>query len=75
MAECLKCGTATVPGEAFCSNCGTKNPPAQKSPQESEETTLSYEDEVESGAAAAKAPEAAEPTETVPQFEREKFEV
>src|SRR5258706_5545957 len=63
MAECLKCGTTTVPGEAFCSNCGTKNPPAEKSPQESEETTLSYEDEVESGAAAAKAPEAAQPTE------------
>ena len=26
MAKCLQCGTATVPGEAFCSNCGTKNP-------------------------------------------------
>jgi hypothetical protein len=63
MAECLKCGTTTVPGEAFCSNCGTKNPPAEKSPPESEETTLSYEDEVESGAAAAKAPEPANPTE------------
>src|SRR6185295_15214027 len=65
MAECLKCGTTTVPGEAFCSNCGTKNPPAEKSPQESEETTLSYEDEAESSAAAAaaKAPEAAKPTE------------
>ncbi len=63
MAECLKCGTTTVPGEAFCSNCGTKNPAAIKSPQESEETTLAYEDEVESGAAAAKAPEAANPTE------------
>ena len=64
MAECLKCGTTTVPNEAFCSNCGTKNPPAEKSkPQESEETTLSYEDEVESGAAVAKAPEAASPTE------------
>jgi hypothetical protein len=30
MAECLECGTATVPGEAFCSNCGTKNPAAAK---------------------------------------------
>ena len=30
MAECLECGTATVPGEAFCSNCGTKNPVAAK---------------------------------------------
>lgn len=26
MSECVQCGTATVPGEAFCSNCGTKNP-------------------------------------------------
>ena len=26
MGECLECGTPTVPGEAFCSNCGTKNP-------------------------------------------------
>jgi serine/threonine-protein kinase len=26
MAQCLECGTATVPGEPFCSNCGTKNP-------------------------------------------------
>src|SRR5258705_1848742 len=64
MAECLKCGTTTVPGEAFCSNCGTKNPPAQKSPQEPEDSTLSYEDEAESGAAAeAKAPETANPAE------------
>jgi serine/threonine-protein kinase len=26
MAQCVECGTATVPGETFCSNCGTKNP-------------------------------------------------
>jgi serine/threonine protein kinase len=26
MAECLECGTPTVPGEAFCSTCGNKNP-------------------------------------------------
>ena len=65
MAECLKCGTTTVPGEAFCSNCGTKNPPAEKSPREPEDTTLSYEDEPESGAAAeAKEPETANPTES-----------
>ncbi len=37
MSECLKCGTATVPGEAFCSNCGTKNPVI--APVGSEETT------------------------------------
>lgn len=30
MANCLQCGTATVPGEAFCSNCGTKNPVASQ---------------------------------------------
>jgi serine/threonine-protein kinase len=65
MAECLKCGTTTVPGEAFCSNCGTKNPFAVKSPQEPEDTTLSYEDEAESPTAAeAKAPETAKPTES-----------
>jgi hypothetical protein len=55
MAECLECGTATVPGEAFCSNCGTKNPPAaQPSPEPEEPTTLAYEDEAESSAAAAR---------------------
>ncbi|MEK6281128.1 MAG: protein kinase [Acidobacteriota bacterium] len=45
MAECLECGTPTVPGEAFCSNCGTKNPvPELKSTSEGDST----------GAAAAK---------------------
>lgn len=58
MSECLKCGTATVPGEAFCSNCGTKNPSVSIAAKESEETTLSYEDEGDGGAAGtAKAPE------------------
>ncbi|HKO99374.1 MAG TPA: protein kinase [Pyrinomonadaceae bacterium] len=28
MSKCLECGTPTVPGEAFCSNCGTRNPVA-----------------------------------------------
>jgi serine/threonine protein kinase, bacterial len=33
MSKCLECGTPTVPGEAFCSNCGTRNPVvAQMSP-------------------------------------------
>ena len=60
MAECLQCGTTTVPGEAFCSNCGTKNPTAPEPAPESEETTLAYEDEGEGGAAAtAMAPETA----------------
>src|SRR4030095_14931569 len=64
MSTCLKCGTATVSGEAFCSNCGTKNPPAENSPKEAEDTTLSYEDEAENSAAAeAKAPESANPAE------------
>ena len=56
MAECLQCGTTTVPGEAFCSNCGTKNPSASKSAKDAEETTLSYEDEPEGGPATAVAP-------------------
>lgn len=36
MAECLQCGTATVPGEAFCSNCGTRNPVAEPPPEPAE---------------------------------------
>jgi len=49
-----------VPGEAFCSNCGTKHPSVPASPPESEETTLAHEDEEESGAAStAMAPEVA----------------
>src|SRR5688572_21223707 len=26
MTKCLECGTPSVPGEAFCSSCGTRNP-------------------------------------------------
>jgi serine/threonine protein kinase, bacterial len=58
MAKCLECGTAVVPGEAFCSNCGTKHPVAQAPPEEPD--TLSYEDEGDhgsTGAAAAMSPE------------------
>jgi hypothetical protein len=53
MAECRQCGTPTVPGEAFCSNCGTKNTvvPAVSS----EETTLDIDDDKNDGAAAAPA--------------------
>ena len=38
MSECTECGTPTVPGEAFCSNCGTKNPvvPAAAKPTATE---------------------------------------
>jgi serine/threonine-protein kinase len=56
MAECLECGTATVPGEAFCSNCGTKNPVAAK---ESPAPTDDSADESTSAAAAV----SLEPTE------------
>jgi serine/threonine-protein kinase len=50
MAECLECGTATVPGEAFCSNCGTKNPVAKESPAP---TGDSADSSSESGSAVA----------------------
>lgn len=53
MAECRKCGTQTVPGEAFCSNCGTKN--AEPSKNANEETTLEYEDTGDLAAPAAAA--------------------
>ncbi len=66
MAECLKCGTATVPGEPFCSNCGTKNPVASKEAKEAKEAkessnpTESADDSRESsGAAVALSAEAA----------------
>ncbi len=59
MAECRKCGTQTVPGEAFCSNCGTKNAEAPKS--ENEETTLEYEDTGDLAAPASPSP-AAQPS-------------
>jgi serine/threonine-protein kinase len=39
MDECVECGTATVPGESFCSNCGTKNPVSPQEPDESEADT------------------------------------
>jgi hypothetical protein len=59
MAECLECGTVTVPGEAFCSNCGTKNPVAAK---ESPAPAGDKADSSESGSAAkAISPEPAEP--------------
>ena len=72
MAECLECGTATVPGEAFCSNCGTKNPVV--SPEESKEPSAEAAavDTAEgavsenSGAAAAIAPEAPNETASEP---------
>ena len=67
MAECLECGTATVPGEAFCSNCGTKNPVV--SPEKLKESIVQATagdtgdlvkggDSESAGAAAARSPEA-----------------
>ena len=39
MAECIECGRPVVPGETFCSNCGTKNPaPAPNSEKESNDS-------------------------------------
>ena len=63
MAECLKCGTATVPGETFCSNCGTKNPVAPK--QASPASGDGGEDSGESsGAASAMSSESTEITDS-----------
>jgi hypothetical protein len=53
MAECVECGTTTVPGEAFCSNCGTKNPVA---PESKESATPAKESAVASGGAAKDMP-------------------
>lgn len=69
MAECLECGTATVPGEAFCSNCGTKNPvPATESPAPASDSAES------SGAPAAMSPEPAEQPLSEPANESERNE-
>jgi serine/threonine-protein kinase len=56
MAECLECGSATVPGEAFCSNCGTKNPSAPKEVAEAADSGTNGVGAT-SGAAAAMSPE------------------
>src|SRR6266498_3249000 len=59
MAECLKCGTTTVPGETFCSNCGTRNPVAPKEASAASDDRA--EDSGESNGAARAIPP--EPTE------------
>ncbi|HSS20007.1 MAG TPA: protein kinase [Pyrinomonadaceae bacterium] len=61
MSKCLECGTRTVSGEAFCSNCGTKHPVAP--PEAEEPITLAREDAEGNGAAAAKSPEPAKAEE------------
>jgi tRNA A-37 threonylcarbamoyl transferase component Bud32 len=66
MAKCLECGTATVPGEPFCSNCGTKNPvPATVSSASDSpgnpSSDAAGDDRESSGAAAIISPEEADP--------------
>jgi serine/threonine-protein kinase len=64
MSQCLECGTATVPGEAFCSNCGTKNPvvapakPKESFAEAAEAETLEGEEYLSAVAAPAMSPEA-----------------
>lgn len=68
MAECLECGTATVPGEAFCSNCGTKNPVTPQVLNESPGNAAAAD--VESGSAAtAMRPVSPEEATTLPKEE------
>jgi serine/threonine-protein kinase len=68
MSECLQCGTPTVPNEAFCSNCGTKNPVAP--PESIDPVNAAQEGPVESsGAATAMSPESAEEATTLAKEE------
>lgn len=41
MAECVKCGKPVVPGEAFCSNCGTRHVPVSSESAEAKESVES----------------------------------
>ncbi|MDQ2976880.1 MAG: protein kinase [Acidobacteriota bacterium] len=62
MPECLECGKQVVPGEAFCSSCGTKHPlgsTESKDPMDSQESGGSTGEGT--GAAAALSTEAAPP--------------
>ena len=38
MTECIECGKPVVPGEAFCSNCGTRHVPASSDPVEAKDS-------------------------------------
>lgn len=60
MAECIECGTATVPGESFCSNCGTKNP---VTPQVANEAPANGEESAVAGGSAAAAMSPVSPEE------------
>jgi hypothetical protein len=80
MAKCLECGTTTVPGEAFCSNCGTKNPltanestaPDGKGSDRADGTNDTGESS--SAAAAAMSPEQAKEPVSEPAKESESSE-
>src|SRR4051812_692266 len=65
MDKCVECGTRTVKGEAYCSNCGMKHPVATSDPEEPD--TLGYEDESAEAAAAAKSAE--EPDTLADEYE------
>ena len=58
MSECLKCGTTRVPGETFCSNCGTRNPVAS---EETTEPVFADEDPVTGGSETMPPPRADQP--------------
>jgi len=76
MAECNECGKPVVPGEAFCSNCGTKHPSASNESndlKESQESQESQESSRESTAAAA-ALSAASPAIASPELANESAE-
>ena len=45
MGTCLECGTPVVPGEAFCSNCGTKHPTTEPETDGAVDTADSPQDE------------------------------
>jgi len=67
MAECIECGSAVVPGEAFCSNCGTKHPAAVKEPGGTDEAKAPAVSAAAAGAAVSpEQPEPAKSNESVP---------
>ncbi|MDQ2920069.1 MAG: protein kinase [Acidobacteriota bacterium] len=69
MPECIECGKPVVPGEAFCSNCGTKHPAAS---EESKESQLSTGESVAAGAAlsaASPVTESPEPNDSLESSE------
>ncbi len=46
MAECIECGRPVVPGEAFCSKCGTQHPVASAPAKESTESAAAADAQV-----------------------------